>query len=146
MRRKHFEQHGLLYLAGMLFALLGWVLADPTIEAQQGTARSTSLSAVTTGTGTAVNVIGREAIAVYITGTGTTSAGVITIEEADWDPVTASTYAGTWASLTTVMASSVTGGAQTVYHVPLGAYRFIRARVSTNVTGGGNVSAVVVAR
>ena len=94
-----------------------------------------------------VNVFGCQQITVYVTGAGTTSSGVITLEEADFEPSTAaaSLYAGTWSSITTVNASDVTGGAQKAVHFTAGSYMWVRARISTVIGGGGSVSAVLVA-
>jgi hypothetical protein len=102
--------------------------------------RVTSLSAATADEtlGTPLNARGMEYISAYVEGTGTISGGVITIEEASYEAST--TYAGTWSELETVDASMVTGGAQLAVHLQPGAYGFIRARVSTAITGGGSVS------
>ena len=116
---------------------------ETPLYAQASSFRIVSLNAVSTGTGAAANVAGRTAIVVYLRSVGTTSGGVVTIEEADYDPNTEAVYAGTWLALTTVNASTFTGGAQAAYHVPAGAYRFVRARVSSAITGGGTVSAFI---
>jgi hypothetical protein len=92
-----------------------------------------------------VNVLGYTEIGIYVTGIGTTSSGVITIETADFNPATETTYTGTWSAVTTVNASDVTGGAQK--HVPLtdSAYMWIRTRITTVIGGGGTISTAVVA-
>lgn len=92
-----------------------------------------------------VDCSGFYALAVYVIGSGTTSSGVITIEEADMEPSTLASayYAGTWSAITTVNASDVTGGAQKVIHLPVGAYAFVRTRISTAIGGGGNISTVL---
>lgn len=85
---------------------------------------------------------GRTDLVGYLTGTGTTSSGVVTIEEADYgpnDPI----FGGTWSLITTLNASDVTGGQQLAYHFPLTAYGAIRARISTGIGGGGTVSFVL---
>lgn len=80
-------------------------------------------------------------ITAYVVGTGTINAGVITIEEADYDPdVTPGGYTGTWSAVTTVNAADVTGGAQKAVHLTSGSYGFLRPRVSTAIGGGGSVS------
>lgn len=91
------------------------------------------LNAVTTGSSGAVATNGRSREHVfYIYGTGTVSAGAVTIEEAH-DP----NYSGTWDAV----ASAVTVVSNTVDTVRVsGCFGALRARVSTNVTGGGNVS------
>lgn len=78
---------------------------------------------------------------VYLQSIGTTSSGVITLEEAHWfDDETP--YGGTWSTITTINASSFTGGAQLAYHLPSPCqYRHFRVRVSTAIGGGGTVVA-----
>lgn len=93
--------------------------------------------------GTRVYCAGSQNIVIYISGSGTTSSGVITIEEADWDPSTAQDYTGTWSTIQTVNASDVSGGAQKAIHLSQGCYAWVRARVSTVIGGGGTVSAVL---
>lgn len=95
-------------------------------------------------TGTPVNCLGYTHFTVYAIGAGTINAGVITIETADFNPATASTYTGTWSSVTTMNAVDVTGGAQKHAILTEGAYSQIRARISTAVGGGGSVSVVLV--
>lgn len=81
-------------------------------------------------------------VSVYVTGTDTTSSGVITIEEADFDPsvLASAPYTGTWSSITTVNASDVDGGKQKAIHLPVGAYGWVRTRISTVIGGGGSIS------
>ncbi len=89
-----------------------------------------------------VDVRGRTAVVFYVEGLGTTSGGVVTLEESL--PAPSGTWAATAASIGTVNATAVSGGVQIATHVS-GAYAFVRARVSTAITGGGSVSARVVA-
>lgn len=85
-------------------------------------------------------------VVVYVSGTGTTSSGVVTIEEADWNPdVTPGGVADGWSAITTVNASDVSGGLQKAIHLPVGAYRFVRTRISTAIGGGGTVTTVLAA-
>ena len=79
-------------------------------------------------------------VVVYVSGAGTTSSGVLTIEEADWGPDQV-IYGGTPSAITTVNASDVTGDVMKAIHLPDGAYAFVRTRVSTVIGGGGSVSA-----
>lgn len=90
-------------------------------------------SAATTGNGTAVqlNGQGRE-VTFYIYGTGTVSAGAVQCEESH-----DATYTGTWAAIGT--AQTVVSNAVVVVHATACAGA-VRARVSTNVTGGGTVT------
>lgn len=111
--------------------------------------RQVLLSGVTTGTSADVDCSMFRYIAVFVGGSGTTSSGVVTIEEADYNPPlpqgtgTDTGYSGTWSSMATVNASSVSGGAVSATHFGPGAYRFIRARVSTTIGGGGSISVVL---
>lgn len=75
-----------------------------------------------------------------IEGTGVTSSGVVTLEEATWDPASSVPYAGTWSAITTVNASDVTGGAQKFVHIQATANGNTRPRISTLIGGGGTVS------
>lgn len=127
----------------LLLALLWFGPTPETVYAQQGSFRSVTLNAATMGTGTAINAAGRQGLVLYVRGTGTISTGVITVEEADFNPATESEYAGTWSSITTINANTTTGGAQTAYHFTGLAYRYVRARITTNLTGGGNVTVVI---
>lgn len=96
-----------------------------------------------------INVQGYVALTVYVTGTGTTSSGVITIEEADYNEDLEGIYSGTWSSIATVNASDVSGGQQLAYHIggPGGvfSYSHIRTRISTVIGGGGSISTALVA-
>ena len=92
-----------------------------------------------------VNCLGYPHVTIYVTGTGTTSSGVITIETADFNPSTEITYAGTWSTITTVNASDVTGGQQKFISLGEAAYSFVRTRISTVIGGGGTVSTTLVA-
>lgn len=84
----------------------------------------------TTGTGTAVDLKGvsREITVYIVTSDATVSAGGVQIEEAD-DPA----YAGTWSPI----GSPITPvqNAQLVVRAT-GCFKAIRARISTNITGG----------
>lgn len=105
-----------------------------TLAASKGVAAS-SLSLATTGTGAAVAIPSTFDNSFFvITGAGTISGGTVILEEADSD-----TYAGTWSQLTSITASTLTGGAQQVFHV-FGNMRVVRARISSNIIGGGTIS------
>jgi hypothetical protein len=81
---------------------------------------------------------------VYLTSIGTTSGGNITIEEADYDPMTGVPYGGTWSIIgTATAASAFTGGATLAVRLPVGAYGFVRVRISDAITGGGSVTAAL---
>lgn len=72
---------------------------------------------------------------IYYTSAGTTSGGTIIIEEADSEA-----YGGTWSQIESRAASSFTGGVTLAVHLPQAAYGFIRARISSAVTGGGTIT------
>jgi len=95
---------------------------------------------------TPLNLTGYAAATIYVSGAGTITSGVVTIEEAYIPARTeAAGYTGTWSSITTVTASDVSGGAQQAVHLPLGAYNFVRTRISTAIGGGGSISTALVA-
>ena len=77
-------------------------------------------------------------IVTYVQGVGTISTGVLTIEEGPGP-------AGPFASITTVDLTALTDGPATAaVHLADGAYRFIRWRLSTGVTGTGGAVSVSV--
>jgi len=83
----------------------------------------------------------------WITGTGTTSSGVVTIEETDWDDEATDSVPDTpfWSSIQTVNASDVTGGARKAIHLTVSKYRYVRPRISTAIGGGGTITVVITA-
>jgi len=81
-----------------------------------------------------------ERVTVAVIGAGTTSSGVVTIEEAYYDP-NGLVYAGTWGPIATVNASDVSGGKQLITHIT-GSVWALRVRISTVIGGGGTVSVV----
>jgi hypothetical protein len=101
------------------------------------------LSAATSGTGGPIQVQAQDELVFYLTSSGTTSGGTIIIEEADYDP-NGPVYAGTWSQIASIAASTFTGGAQVAYHVSPNAYGFVRARISSAITGGGSISITLV--
>jgi hypothetical protein len=82
-------------------------------------------------------------VAVAVQGNGTTSSGVVTIEEAVYEVETGQ-YTGTWSAITTVNASDVTGGAQSIIHLQRAAWSWIRTRISTVIGGGGTVTTYII--
>ena len=92
-------------------------------------------AASSTGNGNVVNCLGiAGTYRLTLIGAGTISAGGVTWEQ---NPISA-TYSGTWeplaAELTPVDATVVSAAFTGVVH-------YVRARVSTAVTGGGTVTA-----
>ena len=111
------------------------------------------LGAISNGTVTGVsadestsqshNLYGMNAT-IYFQSLGTTSSGVITLEEAHrfFDEMP---YGGTWSTITTINASAFTGGAQLAYHLPSPCpYKYFRVRISTAIGGGGTIAARLV--
>jgi hypothetical protein len=92
-----------------------------------------------------IDLLGYTNLCLFYSGAGTTSSGVLTIEEADYDPNTQVPYGGTWSTITTLNASDVTGGVTKAYHFPAAAYSWVRVRISTAIGGGGSLSASLVA-
>ncbi len=102
----------------------------------------------TTGNGGILYLRGQCArLTIVIQGTGTTSGGTLTIEEAlynidipsDGFPITPA-YSGTWSTIGAVInASDVSGGKQEVIHAE-GSFWAVRVRISSNITGGGTVT------
>lgn len=121
---------------GLLIALC---VASPVAAQQNLGLRVTLQSAATSGNGTAVDISKAYSATIYCDGTGTVSTGVITIEESR-----DTAYTGTWSSLTTITASTLTGGADAAVHLN-GVYIAVRARISTTVTGGGSVTCELLA-
>lgn len=110
----------------------------PTTASNKGIVVSL-LSAVTTGTGLGVSLpISSNLPRVHLRGNGTTSGGTIVIEEAQ-DPL----FSGTWSLLQTVQATTITASAEQVIHI-WGTISAIRARVTSNITGGGTVTVELV--
>ncbi|HKQ90165.1 MAG TPA: hypothetical protein VJZ77_05755 [Blastocatellia bacterium] len=96
---------------------------------REGSQESKSLDAVTAGTGKAISFQDYDSVHWLIEGSAGVGAGAVVIESAS-----SPTYAGTWkliAGPTTVVASAQIGDKS---DFPPG--HFVRARVSTTVTGG----------
>lgn len=104
-----------------------------------------TVTGVTTGTSIPVKAEGYGVITIYLRSIGTTSGGTILIEEADWSEKEA-IYSGTWSQIASIAASSFTGGVQSANHVSNSAYGYIRVRISSAITGGGTITAVLKAQ
>ena len=100
---------------------------------------------VTTGVSIPVSMALHGIVAFYFTSIGTTSGGTILIEESDFTEKT-QTYGGTWSQVASILASSFTGGAQIAYHISDCAYGYLRVRISSAITGGGSITAVMRSR
>lgn len=97
-------------------------------------ASSKSLDAATTGTGTAIPFQDCRQVGWFVTTSGMISGGTIIIEHAP-----TSNYAGTWYQLDSIAATDADTGAGGLGTFP-GPLQFVRARISSNITGGGNVT------
>lgn len=93
-----------------------------------------SLDAATSGTGTAIAFNDCRQVNWYTTTSGTISGGTIIIEHSP-----DASYAGTWTQLDSIAATDADTGAggYGTYPGPIG---FLRARISSNITGGGTVT------
>jgi len=109
------------------------------------TTRITLLDAVTTGQSQPIMMAAHIAPTFYVIGTGTVSGGTVLIEEADANPETGpGGYSGTWSLVYTVTASDVSGGKQKAIHLTgPNSYGYLRARVSSDITGGGTITVVL---
>lgn len=108
-----------------------------------GSSSGGTVTGVTSGTSAAINRLGAEELSLYVRGAGTISGGTLLIEEADYGDDEAP-YAGTWSQVASIACSDVTGGAQKGVHLSLGAYGYLRARISSAVTGGGTIAVVML--
>ncbi len=110
-----------------------------------GTEVAGIVAGVTTGTSRPIDMSLHGIVSVYLRSIGTTSGGTILIEEADYTEAT-QVYSGTWSQVATISANSFTGGAQTCNHISDAAYGFLRVRISSDITGGGWITAVLRSR
>lgn len=102
----------------------------------------TKLTGVTTGTGNWQQITGGpQDLTFTFTSVGTTSGGTVVLEETDSidDPSGA-----TPSTLYSQAASGFTGTAKLCYHVRIGAGIYVRARISSAITGGGNIFVTMV--
>lgn len=98
------------------------------------------LDRVTTGASAPFQILDEAEDCVFtFTSEGTTSGGTILIEESDLR-----SYTGTWSQSYSQAASGFTGNAKLVLHARFGVGSFVRARVSSDITGGGTVTVTVV--
>jgi hypothetical protein len=105
----------------------------------------TLLSAATTGTSQPVDVSTFKNWTIVCESAGTTSGGTLLIEEAYW-PSTAQDFTGTWSQLYSISASAFSGTTQQLYHFGNdNAYRYVRVRVSSTITGGGTITVYLCA-
>lgn len=94
--------------------------------------------ATATGNGNVHDLKGESAeLNFYIVPTGTISGGAVILETAE-----SATYSGTWSALAD--AITLVDGT-TIHRSFTGAFQAVRARVSTEVTGGGSVTVRLIA-
>lgn len=97
------------------------------------------LNLVTTGTGLGVALpITSTNPRVHIRGAGVITGGNIIIEEA-----IVPDYAGTWSQIYTIAALGFSGGVEQVVHI-YGTIGAIRARISSDIIGGGTITVELV--
>lgn len=103
----------------------------PVALAQLPQSPFTSLSAVTTGTGTAVSCTNAIQVGWSVIWSAGVTAGEVTIEAAN-----SSTYTGTWAAIDVQNFTAAPGANSIMVGTYPGPFQFFRARVTSNVTGG----------
>lgn len=101
-----------------------------------------TVTGVSSGTSIPVLRVGSGLLSVFLRSIGTTSGGNVLIEEADWGPLE-TVYSGTWSQISSIAASSFTGGAQVATHITNCAYGYVRVRINSAITGGGTITAVM---
>lgn len=105
-----------------------------------------TVSSTAAGVSAPVFPQGREEIALYMTslGTGTTTGGTVLLETADYDPKVDPVYAGTWSTIQSIDPNDFTGLKTKAYFISPNAYSALRVRISSAITGGGTIKAVVI--
>jgi len=96
-----------------------------------------SLENATNGTGRAIPLNHCRQVGWFIKYTGTVSGGTIIIE---WAPE--ENYAETWQQLDSINAANLAAGTEGsgTFAGPIG---FVRARISSAILGGGNITALI---
>jgi hypothetical protein len=89
---------------------------------------------VTTGVSIPIHCANFDELVFTLESVGTTSGGTIVIEEAQ-----RSNYSGTWSQIASTAASTFSGTAQLAIHIAQNRFVFVRARISSDITGGGSV-------
>jgi hypothetical protein len=106
----------------------------------------TPVAGVTTGQSSAILRDQDGVLSFYVRGIGTITGGTLIIEEADWNQFIDVDYTGTWSQIQSVTLSTLSGGAQLSIHITDSSYGFVRARISSTVTGGGSITVAVRSR
>lgn len=117
----------------------------PQVTRLLGTANTDgTFTGVTTGTSTPLDPGQSDQVTFAVIGNGTIASGTVILEEAYSVPGT--TYAGTWSTLVTITASTLTGNAQQVVHYSPNAMMTVRARIGTSIGGGGGITVIAKAQ
>lgn len=111
---------------------IGLHLRTPApVHAQLSLSPVTSLSAVTTGTGTAVSCTNAIQVGWSVVWSAGVTAGEVTIEAAN-----SATYAGTWAVVDVQNFTSAPSANSIMIGTYPGPFQFVRARITSTVTDG----------
>lgn len=111
-------------------------------------ARRTKLTFNADGVTEPVPVDGMSWIGALLYGDGgVISGGVATLQHADWEPVEATPIPeAAWVNTAvTLNASGASAGAQTLPGQLVGAYSWVRLKLTTPLSGAGTVTGVIVA-
>lgn len=106
-----------------------------TYKFSPGDTASVSLSAATSGTGSVKAFNDCRQVNWIAEGSSTIDGGVVKIECA-----ASASYSGTWHELDSIDAITLTGGAAYGNTFPMVPGGFVRARISSSITGGGSVT------
>lgn len=106
-----------------------------TYKFSPGDSASVSLNAATSGTGSVKAFNDCRQVNWIVEGSGTISGGVVKIECA-----ASVDFSGTWHELDSVDASTLSGGAAYGNTFPFCPGGFLRARISSNITGSGVIT------
>lgn len=105
--------------------------------------RRTPLTFDASGNTRAVDVTGCPWNQAVIEGSGTISGGTVTVQTAykqSGEP-----EEGDWVTTgVTITASGASAGAQAYVQVPVGAYMYLRLKLTTPLSGGGTLTAAIV--
>lgn len=96
-------------------------------------------SLATTGNGTAYDVKGCLQLTLYVTGIGTTSGGSI-----QWEAAPTKDFSGTWSPIGAAVVASTVNSSKTLFTQALGPHKWVRARITSDITGGGSVNCEIV--
>ena len=112
---------------------VGLHLQSPVVPVAAQTTMSpvTSLSAVTTGTGTAVSCTNAIQVGWSVIWSSGVTGGTVVIEAAN-----SATYSGTWAQIDSQDFSAAPSANSVITGTYPGPFQFVRARVTSTVTDG----------